>query len=72
MPGAPALMALEPGGVLHNTEAYDYIAEHPFCEPANAPLSTFAVDVDTASYSNVRRFLNAGRQPPKDAVRIEG
>ena len=64
-------MVLEPGGVLHNTEAYDYIAEHPFREPANAPLSTFAVDVDTASYSNVRRFLNAGRQPPKDAVRIE-
>ena len=35
------------------------------------PLSTFSVDVDTASYANVRRFLNSGRRPPKNAVRIE-
>src|SRR5262249_41479972 len=35
------------------------------------PLSTFSIDVDTASYSNVRRFLNQGQRPPKDAVRIE-
>ncbi len=54
---------LEPGGVLHNTEAYDHISDNPFREPSIAPLSTFAVDVDTASYSNVRRFLNVGRQP---------
>ena len=37
----------------------------------NDPLSTFSIDVDTASYSNVRRFLNQGTLPPADAVRIE-
>ena len=37
----------------------------------SAPLSTFSIDVDTASYSNVRRFLNQNTLPPKDAVRIE-
>ena len=40
-------------------------------ETVRAPLSTFSIDVDTASYSNVRRFLNDGSLPPKDAVRIE-
>ena len=57
----------EPG----NTEAYDRIDENPFRSPAVAPLSTFSVDVDRASYSNVRRFLDHGSLPPKDAVRIE-
>ena len=38
---------------------------------ATNPLSTFSIDVDTASYSNVRRFINAGSLPPKDAVRVE-
>ncbi|MEO8563615.1 MAG: von Willebrand factor type A domain-containing protein [bacterium] len=54
-----------------NTEAYDRIDENPFRSPIVAPLSTFSVDVDRASYSNVRRFLNQGALPPKDAVRIE-
>ena len=36
-----------------------------------APLSTFSIDVDNASYSNARRYLNSGQMPPKDAVRIE-
>jgi len=54
-----------------NTEAYDHIEDNPFLSPAQNPLSTFSIDVDTASYSNVRRFLNEGRLPPKDAVRIE-
>jgi Ca-activated chloride channel family protein len=54
-----------------NTEAYDLIADNPFLEVAQNPLSTFSIDVDTASYSNVRRFLNSGALPPKDAVRIE-
>ena len=40
-------------------------------EVRNNPLSTFSIDVDTASYSNLRRFLNKGQRPPKDAVRIE-
>jgi Ca-activated chloride channel family protein len=54
-----------------NTEAYSHLDENPFLEVARAPLSTFSVDVDTASYSNTRRFLNNGQLPPKDAVRIE-
>ncbi|MEO7458330.1 MAG: von Willebrand factor type A domain-containing protein [Gemmatimonadaceae bacterium] len=54
-----------------NTEAYDHIDENPFRSPTVAPLSTFSVDVDRASYSNVRRFLMQGQLPPKDAVRIE-
>lgn len=52
-------------------ESYAKIEENPFLEAARAPLSTFSIDVDTASYSNTRRFLNEGRLPPKDAVRIE-
>ncbi|HEV3343329.1 MAG TPA: VWA domain-containing protein [Pirellulales bacterium] len=54
-----------------NTESYDRIDENPFLEVRQNPLSTFSIDVDTASYANVRRFLNGGSLPPKDAVRIE-
>lgn len=54
-----------------NTEAYEHIDENAFRSPLVAPLSTFSVDVDRASYSNVRRFLTAGTLPPIDAVRIE-
>ncbi len=54
-----------------NTEAYDSIIENRFISAKNAPLSTFSVDVDTASYSNVRRFLAQGSRPPAGAVRIE-
>ncbi|MBK8856381.1 MAG: VWA domain-containing protein [Opitutaceae bacterium] len=54
-----------------NTEAYAYQAESGFMDAAQNPLSTFSIDVDTASYANVRRFLNQGRRPPVDAVRIE-
>jgi Ca-activated chloride channel family protein len=54
-----------------NTEAYDHIDENSFRSPLVAPLSTFSVDVDRASYANVRRFLNQGQLPPRDAVRIE-
>src|ERR687886_1015703 len=56
---------------LYNTESYSHIDENPFLEAARAPLSTFSIDVDTASYSNTRRFLGEGRLPPRDAVRIE-
>ncbi len=55
----------------HNTEEYAAIHENIFHEPTRKPLSTFSIDVDAASYSNVRRFLRQGQQPPKDAVRIE-
>ncbi len=54
-----------------NGERYAEITENPFLETVRAPLSTFSIDVDTASYANVRRFLNQGSLPPKDAVRIE-
>ncbi|MBK7704937.1 MAG: VWA domain-containing protein [Acidobacteria bacterium] len=52
-------------------ERYAEITENPFLEASRAPLSTFSIDVDTAAYTNVRRFLNDGQLPPKDAVRIE-
>src|SRR5262245_13673844 len=54
-----------------NTEGYDVISENPFLTTASAPRSTFSIDVDHASYSNVRRFLRQGQQPPRDAVRLE-
>ncbi|HEX3451052.1 MAG TPA: VWA domain-containing protein [Isosphaeraceae bacterium] len=54
-----------------NSEAYDRIVDNPFRRTANEPLSTFSIDVDTASYANVRRFLSQNMLPPKDAVRIE-
>lgn len=54
-----------------NTESYDRIRDNPFLAARDNPLSTFSVDVDTASYANVRRFLDEGRRPPADAVRIE-
>lgn len=54
-----------------NTESYSEITENGFKNPFNDPLSTFSIDVDAASYSNVRRFLNLGQMPPKNAVRIE-
>lgn len=55
----------------HNTEEYAAIHENIFHDPARKPLSTFSIDVDAASYSNIRRFLRQGQHPPIDAVRIE-
>ncbi len=52
-------------------EGYKSIEDNPFVVVSNNPLSTFSIDVDTASYSNVRRFINEGQLPPKDAVRLE-
>jgi Ca-activated chloride channel homolog len=54
-----------------NTEAYNVVNENRFLGAASNPLSTFSIDVDAASYSNVRRFLSQGTLPPKDAVRLE-
>lgn len=54
-----------------NTEEYSRIYENKFLEVMHDPLSTFSIDVDPASYANVRRFLSGGQLPPKDAVRIE-
>ncbi len=63
--------APEPGYIQHNTEGYSAIDENGFKDVLHNPLSTFSIDVDRASYSNVRRFLNMGQLPPIDAVRIE-
>ncbi|MCE9614032.1 MAG: von Willebrand factor type A domain-containing protein [Lentisphaerae bacterium] len=65
---SPGLTPLEP----FNREAYAHLDENPFIAVADDPLSTFSIDVDTASYSNLRRMLSEGlRQIPKGAVRIE-
>ena len=65
--GEPWRWQQEPG----NTENYNAINENRFLTALTTPLSTFSIDVDTASYSNVRRFLSQGALPPEDAVRIE-
>ncbi|MER0440099.1 von Willebrand factor type A domain-containing protein [Emticicia sp. W12TSBA100-4] len=54
-----------------NTEEYNSLVENIFQEAKSSPLTTFSIDVDRAGYSNVRRMLNAGTMPPKDAIRIE-
>jgi Ca-activated chloride channel homolog len=61
---------------LHNEEpktdeAYDAFVENPFESPNLNPLSTFSIDVDNASYTNIRRIISSGQKVPKDAVRIE-
>lgn len=55
----------------HNTESYSTIHENQFKLVAHEPVSTFSADVDRASYSNIRRFLNSSQLPQKDVVRIE-
>ena len=67
----PALYVMAQPDVVHNTEEYGRFEENPFLRPADNPLSTFSIDVDRASYANVRRFLRDGQRPPRDAVRIE-
>lgn len=54
-----------------NTEEYSKIDDNDFKDSKNNPLSTFSIDVDKASYSNVRRFINQNQLPPADAVRVE-
>lgn len=54
-----------------DNERYGEIQENGVKEVSQSPISTFSADVDTGSYANVRRFLNQGQLPPKDAVRIE-
>jgi len=70
---APALPGVFPstGPSDFNTEEYKRIYDNNFQEVLSSPVSTFSIDVDTASYSNVRRFINSGRLPPPDAVRTE-
>lgn len=66
-PGTP------PNGIYYNpsVEEYEKVRENDFRLVTSNPLSTMSVDVDRASYSNVRRYLNNGQKPPADAVRIE-
>jgi len=70
--GAVEVMGPQAGGwAKANTESYAYRNDNDFLGAAQNPLSTFSIDVDTASYANVRRFLAEGQLPPPDAVRIE-
>ncbi|HZN99026.1 MAG TPA: von Willebrand factor type A domain-containing protein [Gemmatimonadales bacterium] len=66
-PSEPWRRQGEPG----NTEAYNRIEDNRFLAALANPLSTFSIDVDAASYSNIRRFLSQGTLPPADAVRLE-
>ena len=74
---SPAIAAYDPLAGLRparsgfHTEDYDKLTDNPFRRVEDEPLSTFSIDVDTASYANVRRFLRGYQLPPKDAVRIE-
>jgi Ca-activated chloride channel family protein len=68
-PGTAVVAQLMPGDI--NRENYEDVGINGVKVVAKEPVSTFSIDVDTASYTNVRRMLNAGHLPPKDAVRIE-
>lgn len=61
----------ENGKQTFDREGYESITENRFLQSTKNPLSTFSIDVDAASYANVRRFLNQGQRPPAGAVRIE-
>lgn len=60
-----------PAPPAYNTESYSLINENEFRKVTDEPLSTFSIDVDRASYANVRRFLTTNQLPPKDAIRVE-
>nr|WP_230436521.1 VWA domain-containing protein [Xanthomonas melonis] len=62
---APAAAPVE------NRETYQTLSDNPIVQAAENPVSTFSIDVDTGSYSNVRRYLTSGSLPPVDAVRVE-
>ena len=63
-PGVPAPPSAD-------TERYPDATPNPVKRTADQPVSTFSIDVDTAAYANVRRFIDNGRAPPRDAVRVE-
>lgn len=64
-------ITLPPANQEFNTESYQQVVENPFLDVAQNPMSTFSIDVDTAAYTNMRRFFNMGQLPPPDAIRIE-
>ena len=62
---------IDPSKIQVDRESYNMFEENHFENPTTNPLSTFSIDVDNASYTNIRRFLNNGQKVPKDAVRVE-
>lgn len=68
---APAPMRNSVVGAEYNTEEYSTFDENVFHETKKDALTTFSIDVDRATYSNMRRMINSGQLPPKDAIRIE-
>ncbi len=68
---APMIVGTEDSAIESNTESYDVITENEFVNSLANPKSTFSIDVDTASYSNVRRMISDSKIPPAGAVRIE-
>jgi len=71
LPASPGVDAIAMSTPTWNSESYNAENENGFINVGNDPLSTFSIDVDTASYSNIRRFINQGIMPPTRAVRIE-
>jgi Ca-activated chloride channel family protein len=70
-PGAPGRAIAHAPALQPDTERYPDATPNPVHRVADDPVSTFSIDVDTAAYSNVRRFVGDGMQPPRDAVRVE-
>ncbi|SMD09209.1 YfbK domain-containing protein [Sporomusa malonica] len=68
---APGVVGPYQHGGSFDTEEYKRSYDNQYQEVASSPVSVLATDVDTAAYSNVRRFLNSGKLPPPDAVRTE-
>ena len=71
MPGVTRTRRVPAPEETSNTERYGPLIDPSWQRPAENPLSTFSIDVDTASYANIRRFIREGRTIPADAVRIE-
>jgi Ca-activated chloride channel family protein len=70
-PGAGTVRRDTANPELYAGEQYNTIVENPFLQSKDTPVSTFSIDVDAASYANIRRYITAGSLPPRDAVRIE-
>ena len=70
-PASPAALYLAPIPQPINTERYAHNDDNPVHRASEQPVSTFSIDVDTGSYSNVRRMLVDGTRPPAEAVRAE-
>ena len=67
----PEMNSVDDSDIQQNDEEYNYIKENGYTAVSSAPLSTFSADVDTASYTNVRRMIDDGMDVPPEAVRIE-